>query len=351
VSLQGQERIWNSLLARRLALEFVKVEGVLRFGHFVPGSFGRHYSPPDVTSGFCPRHMRNMEAPEPRGTERLAWATISSVPRPFGGPPPPLLAFLQPEPLPAALQTAREPKVRELTRLMVTDSVKLKDGPRTDAQVRPRSAHILRLELADANLKPRQTSALHREVVCLVRCDSTDTTDARSKPIWVKEEAIEPRPFGVGREFCTPLPRWSKKYAFGCKLFDQIAEEQERAKRQAAKRQAEASKSPAPPKEAHFFRKQRRDEPLDAEEVVPSYRRRRECPPSPRVRVASTAPLHRSAPQRMSFHIEVAATPLFEIPVDALRSPRTSRPSSASPRSSRPSSARADKSVTLPPKT
>jgi hypothetical protein len=72
-----------------------------------------------------------MEAPEPRGTEaqarasaRLAWATISSVPRPFGGPPPPLLAFLQPEPLPAALQTAREPKVRELTRLMVTDSVK-----------------------------------------------------------------------------------------------------------------------------------------------------------------------------------------------------------------------------------
>ena len=39
MSLQGQERIWNSLLARRLALEFVKVEGVLRFGHFVPGSF------------------------------------------------------------------------------------------------------------------------------------------------------------------------------------------------------------------------------------------------------------------------------------------------------------------------
>ena len=286
-----------------------------------------------------------MHSPEPRGPERPAWATISSVPRPFGGPPPPLLAFLQPEPLPAALQTAREPKVRELTRLMITDAVKLKDGPRTDAQVRPRSAILLRLELADANLKPRQTSALHREVVCLVRCDSTDTTDARSKPIWVKEEAIEPRPFGVGREFCTPLPRWSKKYAFGCKLFDQIAQEQE-----CAMRQVEASKSPAPPKVAHFFRKQRRDEPVDAEEVVPSYRRRRECPPSPRVRVASTAPLYRSAPQRMSFHIEVAATPLFEIPVDSLRSPRGSRPSSASPRSSRPSSARADKNVTLPPK-
>ena len=207
-------------------------------------------------------------------SERPEWGTVPSVGRDFGDPPAPLLTFLQPKHLPAALQTDREPKMKNLSQFRVDDAVKLKQAPHTS---RPRSANIVRLELADANFRPRQLSALYREVVCLVRCDSTDTTLARGKQLWVKQGSIEPRPFGAGRDFYTAQPKWSKEFGGACKLFDQIAEEQARIK-------LIDRKTPSP-REAHFIRKPQRPVPLTPE-ARPCHRHRRRCPPSPRVRVA-----------------------------------------------------------------
>jgi len=211
----------------------------------------------------------------------------------------------------------------------VDDAVKLKQAPHTS---RPRSANIVRLELADANLRPRQLSALYREVVCLVRCDSTDTTLARGKQFWVKQGSIEPRPFGAGRDFCTAQPKWSKEFGGACKLFDQIAEEQARTK-------LIDRKTPSP-REAHFIRKPQRPVPLTPE-ARPSHRHRRRCPPSPRVRVAPSPRVGWREPPPMTFGIDGTTTSPTSIPPEAIGSVRNS--------SSRPSCAREPKSVSLPP--
>ena len=142
------------------------------------------------------------------------------------------------------------------------------------------------------------------------------------------ERSVDPRPVGVGREFCTPTPRWSKKFAGGCKLFDQIAEDQERERlgltRAAPKRAA--------PKEGHFVRKARSPQTAGTAEIVPPLRQRRHCPPSPRVRhppppAKAMKLAWRNARQRMIFDLE--SSPLqVPMPPDSPRS----RPSSAAHR-------------------
>lgn len=266
------------------------------------------------------------------------WRAASARGRNFGDPPSPRLEVNKPNELPPALQTDKEPKVSDLAHFQIEDAVKIlgestqKWGPR-----RPRSANVMRVELADCNLRPYQQSALYREVCCLVRCDSTDTTCERGKPFWVKQNALEKRPFATGREFCTPGPRWSKKFGL-CppRLFDAIAQEQERLKLE-----AEIPRKPKPPMEAHFTRKKGREPPPTSPyNPVPPHRRRRQCPPSARVRVATT-PRHREAPQRMNFAVEVDTH---------FVKPTMAPPQSEVPMSPRPTSARASKNVTLPPK-
>ena len=139
-------------------------------------------------SARSPREARDPIAARPQSariahskTDQPEWGMVSRVGRNFGEPPAPLINFLQPKLLPAALQ-GTSPKIRDVAHFRVEDCVQLKDGMlETNVphqQPRPRSANVVSVALADLNSKPLQVSTVQREAVYLVRCDSTDTTYA-----------------------------------------------------------------------------------------------------------------------------------------------------------------------------
>ena len=264
------------------------------------------------------------------------WKAPPDISRPFGDPPAPNLTFLRPRQLPEQLRN-KEPKMRHVCKFQIADCVKNNEGV-VETNIagqspRPRSGTVMKVDLANMVAKPYQISETVREAVYLIRCDSTDTLLARGKTFWVHEKNLEQRPLGAPRDFC-PLhqPRWSRQFGGISKLFSQIAADQERIRLK-----AEMAARPPPearPRSAGFAPSARTPRPTgDAD--VPRLRRRRQCPPSCRVRL-TPQPVYRQAPPLMAFGIDgdggaVPPPPLS--PRGAPPSPRAGiRKSIASPR-------------------
>ena len=196
--------------------------------------------------------------------------------------------------------------MRHVAKFQIADCVKTNEGV-VETNVagqppRPRSATIMKVDLANMAAKPHQISETVREAVYLIRCDSTDTLLARGKSFWVHEKALESRPLGAPRDFC-PLhqPRWSRQFGGISKLFSQIAADQERI-RLKAEMAARPPPEPRPTSGNLAARSPRTPRPApDAD--VPRLRRRRQCPPSCRVRY-TPQPVYRQAPPLMAFGID-----------------------------------------------
>lgn len=99
----------------------------------------------------------------------------------FGEPPEPMLKFLQPKTLPWQRERPGL-TILDVCKYRIEDGVKLKHGT-AEMNVkgrppRPRSAVVLRSDIANANVHPKPLSADKPEAVYLVHCDSTETTCA-----------------------------------------------------------------------------------------------------------------------------------------------------------------------------
>jgi len=220
-----------------------------------------------------------------------------------------------------ALQQIKEPNPHELSRFRVAESVKLRPGvPETNQPNQPpraRSANVVDIALCDMNSKPVQQSAGVRETVCLVQCDSTDTMIARSRCFWVPERSLDPKPYGEGRDFLSPRPKWTKKYGgVHPRYFSDIAE----AQRQASLTSGSQSPRPPPPRPS-TLKSPRRPPPLVEKEEIPAIRQRRQCPPPTRVRLSPRVE-YRAAPALWNFSCEIpGVTPI--IPEATLSAPIT----------------------------
>lgn len=280
--------------------------------------------------------------------EKPEWVPPPDVGRDFGDPPPPRLQFLQLKSLPwEGTKKGHEGHVNilDIRKYRGEDCVKITSGVlETNMRgrpPRPRSAVVLRAELATLNEKPVATQNQKPEAVYLVHCDSTDTTLARGKTLWLHETAIERRPFGVSRDFCAlHEPKWINKFGGIPKLFETIAADHERAKLKAEMDAARGPPTPRPRSGDPAAAKRKPPRP-SAEAEVPKTRFRRECPPSIRVRYAPQ-PRHRPAPPLMAFRVQTGEALGDGGPPIAPPPPLTPRGVPPSPRG-----ARARKSVSI----
>jgi len=237
-------------------------------------------------------------------SKKPEWQPISAVGRNFGDPPTPLLSFLQPPPLctwQESIKAGQDVTIANVGKYRKEQCVKLLHGT-NDLNVpgrppRPRSAVILRKDLADLKVPPRATQPGVPEAIYLVHCDSTDTTLARGPDVWLPERMLEERPMGAGRDFCSDgRPRFSKKYGGMVGLtFDQILA--------AEIREANVLASPPAPKERRAMPRSGRTQASawkPEHEIMwattPKLRRRKFCPPPQRVRVSPRR--ERYEPQR-----------------------------------------------------
>ena len=259
----------------------------------------RESSSSPATPRARPQSARSRDAAAPDDGDagrKPGWIMPSGVPRLFADPPYPSLRFLQPPELPERLRTKKDEYklIKDICQYQIADAVKNKVGL-VDTNIpgqppRPRSGTIVKCDLANMIAKPRQMSQELREAVYLVRCDSTDTTLARGKTLWLHETAIERRPFGVSRDFCAlHEPKWINKFGGIPKLFETIAADHERAKLKAEMDAARGPPTPRPRSGDPAAAKRKPPRP-SAEAEVPKTRFRRECPPSIRVRYAPQPP-------------------------------------------------------------
>ncbi len=107
------------------------------------------------------------------------WMPASAVGKLFGDPPAPQLKWLKHKEM--AWETdANTPKIYRIAKFQREDPVKIKDGTaelnRKGRPPRPRSAVVLKTELANLNVHPKPSQQSYPEAVYLVHCDSTDTT-------------------------------------------------------------------------------------------------------------------------------------------------------------------------------
>ena len=222
---------------------------------------------------------------------KAEWQVPSGVSRDFGPPPSPRLSFLQPPPLCSwqqDIKSGQDVTINDVGKFRKEDGVKILTGT-VDLNVpgrppRPRSAVILRKDLADLKVPPRASQPKQPEAIYLVHCDSTDTTLARGPDHWYPERALEARPIGSGRDFCSDgRAAFSKKYGGIVGLtFEQIERNQQRflnppvveeKVRKPMERSGKAALPPAwiPEHEALW-------------KDTPKLRRRKFCPPPRRVR-------------------------------------------------------------------
>ena len=104
---------------------------------------------------------------------------------PFGDPPEPSLEYLRLQDLPWQKERP-DLQWNDVARYRPENCVKVKDGT-VDLNIpgrppRPRSAVILKAEIANLNNPPRASQPHVPEAVYLVHCDSTDTTYASASP-------------------------------------------------------------------------------------------------------------------------------------------------------------------------
>lgn len=249
------------------------------------------------------------------------WMPASAVGKDFGDPPPPRLQFLQhrviawQREMPNANILGTIVNGREKANYRVEDCVKLKEGVTETNEKgrpgRPRSAVVLRKELADLRARPRALQESEPEAVYLLHCDSTNTTLARGRDYWVTERQIEPRPVGLGRDFCDPdgRPRFTKKYGGRVGLlFDDILEEHTREMATAARAPPELPGHALPrrPPASESSASPRARAPPEAAllEDVPPLRRRKQCPPQMRTRVSPRRPLPEYSSRNLVFSLE-----------------------------------------------
>lgn len=178
--------------------------------------------------------------------------------------------------------------------------------------VRPRSAVILKKDLADLKVPPRASQPSVPEAIYLVHCDSTDTTLARGPDQWLPERVLEARPLGEGRDFCSDgRPRFSKKYGgIVGKTFDSILADEIR--------EADLLANPPPPKERKPMQRSGGAPPPAWKPehelmwaAVPKMRRRKFCPPQHRVR---------NSPRRERYVNPIATPRLWVSSMEAPRS-------------------------------
>jgi hypothetical protein len=242
------------------------------------------------------------------GASKPDWRPASAVGTVFGDPPSSRLSFLQHPPLHWQLNQRKDVTARDVGKFRPEDCVRVRDGLlETNVKgrpPRPRSATILRAELADLKAPPRATSREVPEAIYLLHCDSTDTALARGPDFWMPERALEARPVGLGRDFCGDgRPRFSKKYGgIVGRLFDDIRTEQAveaataeanalaRHRRAAAAEEAQKRATAGGGGKARAGGQRYQPADLSALADVPSRRRRRFCLPQKRVRYAPSVP-------------------------------------------------------------
>ena len=158
-----------------------------------------------------------MDEEKPRVLEKREWMQPPLVGRDFGDPPPPQLKFLQPRIMP--WQNEKELTLREQARICKWqrgDDVIIRQGT-LDTNMpgrppRPRSAVVVKSDIANLNALPRPSQHGEPEAVYLVHCDSTETTLARGPERWYRESELMERRLGEPKPFVDDRPRFSKKY-------------------------------------------------------------------------------------------------------------------------------------------
>ena len=316
---------------------------------------------PATAPGSSPRTIADAEGAAAGAAALVAaslmqpdWLPVRSRPGQLFDPPPaPRLSANK------LRHMAWEAEVRPSTILSIAkfqaeDNVRLKDGT-LEMNVkgrppRPRSAVILKAELASLNAPPAPSQRELPEAVYLVHCDSSDTTLARGADLWVHEKRLEARPRGEGRDFCddTTRPRFNKNCSGGRGLdFNQMLEEHHKSMER-QKAPIDPPRSPRSPRASSLVQSGKPRAPalrpaeLSALRAVPTLRRRRNCPPQARTRTipADRAPIYRRPERGLNHSAESPRSRIQIGSLDAsprLASPRRRAPSLTSMDESEPS--------------